>query len=602
MKRAPIRLPDFAGVALVDILANGVAMLIIVIVLSIASRIEREERTAAQVEEVATVMSRRFSTSLVLNSLAASPPAQLHDYQNSPLDQLRDPQLLPIFELHKNFVRELYSGAVWSRAELLREPNAMDAWLANFSEVQKLRVRADVYDIAQFYLALSILREHGVTVRHWHFLAGGLGRAAAGHCPPGVSAQDCDARAGGDGAGGGGDGSGDALSEWARGGGDGDEFADGDGDGSAWPPHGAGGDGAGGGGDAGAPFPGGASLGGDGLLGGAGTGEEGAAGTPGSASFPSARAGAAPRGLLGAPGRGGAGGAAQGLNALFRLSSPDSLRLDKEGLFGLSVADPTTEQVLAVLFQYVSELQATLDAGASPSAQLENFNAFLRRAFSAPPELDDDAREVLRALATEFEWSAWDPNDARTLEVNEVTRAVGEGAAFLLEPNRRLERVTVARPDAENARDVSERNDAADRMAVDGDRRQRRRASPELRLNAHPGVWRGLTLTLEHSGALLMPLHPRDPQAFRWRALAYVAPGFDDFIVGFAYAAVSDDGRITLQAEGNRARIFGSALRTAHTPARFGARAWLVALYGLLLLGLLAVFPLARRLSKGRRT
>ena len=93
--RSSRRMPDFAGVALVDILANGVAMLIIVIVVTIAARMEREERYAEQADEVATVMSHKFSTSLVLNSLAASPPARLHDYETSPLDRVLDPRPAP---------------------------------------------------------------------------------------------------------------------------------------------------------------------------------------------------------------------------------------------------------------------------------------------------------------------------------------------------------------------------------------------------------------------------------------------------------------------------------------------------------------------------
>ena len=64
-------------------------------------------------------MSHKFSTSLVLNSLAASPPARLHDYETSPMDQLLLPELLPILELHAGFVREFYSGTLWTRRQLL---------------------------------------------------------------------------------------------------------------------------------------------------------------------------------------------------------------------------------------------------------------------------------------------------------------------------------------------------------------------------------------------------------------------------------------------------------------------------------------------------
>ena len=185
------RMPDFAGVALVDILANGVAMLIIVIVLSIAARMEREERYAEQASEVATVMSHKFSTSLVLNSLAASPPARLHDYENSPLDRILDPEILPILELHGGFVREFYSGAIWTRRDLLEEHGGLGAWLAGLGDQARARLRVDVYDIPQFYVTMSILREHGIRVFHWHFLSGALSRREAARCPPGMAAKDC---------------------------------------------------------------------------------------------------------------------------------------------------------------------------------------------------------------------------------------------------------------------------------------------------------------------------------------------------------------------------------------------------------------------------
>ena len=190
-RRTSRRMPDFAGVALVDILANGVAILIIVIVVTIAARMEREERYAEQADEIAAVMSHKFSTSLVLNSLAASPPARLHDYDASPLDQVLDPDLLPILELHPGFVREFYSGTIWTRRELLEAHGGLGAWLAGFSDERKSRLRVDVYDIPQFYLTMSILREHGIRVFHWHFLAGALSPGEAARCPPGVAAKDC---------------------------------------------------------------------------------------------------------------------------------------------------------------------------------------------------------------------------------------------------------------------------------------------------------------------------------------------------------------------------------------------------------------------------
>ena len=136
-------------------------------------------------------MSHKFSTSLVLNSLAASPPARLHDYETSPLDRVLDPDLLPILELHRGFVREFYSGTIWTRRDLLREHGGLGAWLAGFSEEKKARLRVDVYDVPQFYLTMSILREHGIRVFHWHFIPAVLSLTEAARCPPGMAAKDC---------------------------------------------------------------------------------------------------------------------------------------------------------------------------------------------------------------------------------------------------------------------------------------------------------------------------------------------------------------------------------------------------------------------------
>ncbi len=568
-----MKMPDFAGTALVDILANGLAMLIIVIVLSISARGEREQRTASQVEEVETMMSRRFSTSLVLNSLAASPPARLHDYRASPLDQQYDPQILPILEFHRGFVREFYSGTIWSREQLLRKPNTMDDWLTGFDEERKLRLRADVYDIAQFYLVMSILRDHGISVRHWHFLSGGLGLDQVGHCPAGVAAQDC-------GTGGTGATTTPTLPTLAQGGGDGEatwppaEFASGADEQVATDSN---------------PFPGAATLGP--LPGGTGFSSF-ADGNLGdndglAASFPNARPGrslSSSQQSLGTT-------ANKGLR--FRLSSPESLRPNSERSLGLSNPDPSIEQVLTVLFDFIGKLQAILDAGASPSNYLVSFEQSLGRAFATLPRLDEATRTLISTLIWDvFQNLAQDPvpdlNTAiqpysadqhdRQLEISTLELSEQANTALIIEPNKRLQQVAVGR-----ARDDAQTLPEA--------------AAPVLRLNSYPDVWRGLALPLEWHSMLLMPLQQQHPEQLRWRAVAYIAPKFDDFIIGFVYAAVAADGRLLVQAEDNRASLNGRPLLTAHRQPLFGTRAWLVTLYAMLALCLLACLLLVRRVS-----
>ena len=574
--KSRVQMPDFAGTALVDILANGLAMLIIVIVLSISARGEREQRTASQVEEVETMMSRRFSTSLILNSLAASKPAQLHDYRNSPLDQEYDPQTLPILELHRDFVREFYSGAIWSREQLLREPNAMDDWLSGFDDARKLRLRTDVYDIAQFYLAMSILRDHNIVPRHWHFLPGGLGLKQAGACPPAVSAQDCGSV----------DGAGSMVTELPT---LTERTSDATGESNQWPPSDLT-SGAGGTDETDLnQFPSEATIG---LLPGATGFGAFAEGTPVeldplASSFPNARPGSGSSNQM-------SRGAQQSTGLRFRLSAPESVRQNNGQALSMGDTSPTVEQVLTVLFDFIGKLQEMLDAGVSPSDYLANFEQLLNRAFASLPTLDTQTHALMSTLiwdvfqnlarasqnlsensATGVQQSV----DADNQSLNIITLELADRAntALILAPNKRLQQVFVAQ--ARAARPVPEV------------------ARPMLRLNTYPDVWRGLSLPIESNSILLMSPKQQHINQLRWRAVAYIAPNFDDFIIGFIYATVDTDGRLVVPAEDNRVSLNGRPLLTPHHAPLFGARGWLVTLYAGLIVCLLGFLLLVRRMT-----
>ena len=77
-----------------------------------------------------------------------------------------------------------------------------------------------------------------------------------------------------------------------------------------------------------------------------------------------------------------------------------------------------------------------------------------------------------------------------------------------------------------------------------------------------------------------------EPDRTRWRAVAYVTPRLDDFIVGFVFAAVDGEGRLRMQADANRVQIDGRPLFTEYRESAFGSRGWLVSLYAALALGL----------------
>ena len=666
------RMPDFAGVALVDILANGVAMLIIVIVVSIAARMEREERYAEQASEVAAVMSHKFSTSLVLNSLAASPPARLHDYEASPLDQVLDPELLPILELHPGFVREFYSGTIWTRRDLLDERSGLSIWLAGFSDERKARLRVDVYDIAQFYLAMSILREHGIRVHHWHFLTGSLSPGDAARCPPGVAAKDC--------PGGGAEAPAPlpqlALDDLGRGGLGGTESP------LFEPPSGAG-QGPGGAGSTPGPMPGGVVPGIAGSAGagfaaeggvsgsagrglGARGGDPGATDTgrgslsspeaagrgrgfgsepgldPGAAatlgSFPNAREGGMEpspgggrgRSPRGGEGRGGSGQSSRAKGAQsgdgsqinLRIALPESIR--REAQTG-SAGVPALEAMFGIILHYLGELQDSLDTGGTPSRRIDSFAERIQRAFRAPPSITEAERQIARDLALKFALlphlgePAFRPDP---LALRSVPPGPGPDtdAVLVIEPNRLNDAVGVdrggegqgdkkralAKRDSEARSGERRANEGRDgklpgrgRTAEKQDSTLPGRGRAALALNAYPGIWKGLEIPIEPYSVLLMPPEVHEPERMRWRAVAYIAPGLDDFIVGFVFAAVDPQGRLRIQADANRVRLEGRPLFTEYRESAFGSRGWLVSLYAALAAGIL-LLGVAWRFLAGR--
>jgi len=172
-------LPGFTGVALADILANGVAMVVILIAITVSVRNAQEQERLEQAQDVSVLLSRELATSVVMNSLPTSPPSVLHDYERSPLDQNPQHSLMPILELRKEGVRNRYNGRLFRRREMLRQDNALDRYLQSLNPLQRQNLRLDVLSIRNFYIAMSIFKQNGVRPFHWHF----LGEAAGGQQP-----------------------------------------------------------------------------------------------------------------------------------------------------------------------------------------------------------------------------------------------------------------------------------------------------------------------------------------------------------------------------------------------------------------------------------
>ena len=60
------------------------------------------------------------------------------------------------------------------------------------------------------------------------------------------------------------------------------------------------------------------------------------------------------------------------------------------------------EGMFGIILHYLDELQDTLDAGGTPSPQIDGFAERIQRAFRAPPPLTEAQRHVARDLALKF--------------------------------------------------------------------------------------------------------------------------------------------------------------------------------------------------------
>ena len=119
MRRARIYLKP-GSVALADILANSVAVILILIITSLDVAQEKAQDELEKNADITSILSRQLSSSIVFNELPASAPARLHNYNTCQIAHDCNPMLAPIIELHKGYIRIFNADAKIYRNELLR--------------------------------------------------------------------------------------------------------------------------------------------------------------------------------------------------------------------------------------------------------------------------------------------------------------------------------------------------------------------------------------------------------------------------------------------------------------------------------------------------
>ena len=502
--------PPFAGVALADILANSAAIVIIMIVVTLMASHDQEQEKLEQTEDVAVLLSRELATSFVMNALPTSPPARLHDYVTWGPDRNPQHALMPILELHHGFVRDYYTGRVFRREELLRHDNALDVYLGGLREQQLAAIRIDVYSIREFYITMSILKAHGTSPRHWHFLAGAPGDASSG--------------------------AGTFLAGRLRR----DRSAPGMLEGET----GAG------------TNPSSSTLPEDVSLAGTLDSREryplddlGLAGRFGGA--PASEYLELPRtGAIGAPIRSGdtqgaepSGGAVESGTGTtrFRVARPPGPESPSELTFDLATA-------LRGLFAFMQSAQADADAGRE--SPLPDFD-FERDVLGRADEPLSAAEEgLVRSLADELSMPVENP--LGTMTVVSRTDPGRRGQAMAVSVNRPLYLAVWLRGPEQPARTGEEQT------------------SVTVQLGLHPAIYEGLRVPLGQDGVILMPMPATvpDPEP-RWRVVTVVNARVDDFVTGFVYAGLDDSGRLLLPVDENAVEIGGVGAESRYPVVRF---------------------------------
>lgn len=542
----------FFGIALADILANGVAVIILLITIIIADKYQAEQKKLEQADEIAVVLSRDLANSVVMNNLAASAPAMLHDYENSPLDVNPDHSIMPVLELHQTGVRHFYTGEFWTRGELLRQDNGLDTYLTTLTAEQRARLRTDVYEVAQFYLYRSLMQVHEVPLFHWHFSVYDPGDGTGAGDGTGTQQQRTAARAelqsffaGLGGEEGAREGDSERGNEEGNAGdtGNSSDFNDRDHRGAA------GGRGAG---DLGgqpwlSPYLGGGYPLDTQLL---SREQQAQQAAQAQAARAAARAGARSAagqnsdGTTGSPDgtgsqRGGVGTPSENANPRprrIRLASGEAFGPPQSGL-------PADDYVLLVaMLSTLKYLQGLVDAEQSPVHAIRTLTSlFMGFANQSLPLTEAEQVNI----------------DAMLYRLQEPTPELTLNHTIPLQLNPRP---------YTRAQLIAAVNTALYEVQIEHPEPLASSARVNLLFNEYPEIYQGLNIELMAGSTLFTPQYASDDE-YRWRAVAFVYPQLDDFVVGFLYAAIATDGALVLPADENGISIDGYPWTVARVAA-----------------------------------
>ncbi len=571
--------PDFGGVFLADILANGIAIIIILILIVVSSGHDKEVQRLEQVEDMSVLLSRDISTSVVMNALPTSPPVRLHHYDRDVLDRRPDERIMPILELHTDYVRNYYDGKTISSRDLLEADNALDRYLQLLGRQRLENLRVDVYSIRLFYVAMSIFKAHGHWPRHWHFLGYGeeglqlhdegqwvaeLSKEAENE--ESVPKEEQEENLWGDISPGGGDviGADDGVQEsgdpgWSLAIPDDletdlppSEF------GTAYPFDGQ------------RPF--GESESG-------GKGEETdisnlPAGSMAESEVERERLGDSMFSAFSEVMRGNfERGKRSGQDAInriqLRVASPARVDPEDQPTLVLNV-NFDFYSLLVALFGYMQTIQDEADSASHTRLPEYDVKSDLLPLVTSPPVLSSTEVTFFAKLYQSL--SGEPPEDQETITL-EAKMQEGIGQNFLaLQPNQLLHKAVILQSSSQNVSAFLPKE-----------------VGLRVRVGLYPEIYSGLELPIKENTLLLMPTQQKNPRELRWRVLTVVNPQRNDFVTAFVYAAIAPSGQLLLATEENFIYSSDAELATKYPISSLRNEQWTTFAYGgaslLLLLG-----------------
>ena len=563
----------FGGVALADILANGVSIIIMMIVITIMIKHEQEEKRLEQVEDVSVLLSRDLATSVVMNSLPTSPPARLHNYRTSPLDRNPTHTLMPIIELHTDYIRNYYTGEKISRDELLHNDNTFDRYIKTLNQNQLLRMRVDIYSIRLFYIVMSILKDYKKRPNHWHFIGypeGGSNNTSGNrHFAKGgeKTFTDKDTQT---------DKPGEGKSEQGEPG----EATKLESNANQGVPQSA----------ELHSRPGGLenyphddlAFKSGGLQ-----KQQAPEDLPGNISEPTserARVSDEMFDTLAQMLAQSTGGKSKPQSRLSRFRSARAAGSENEGqqLPGSENETMKLENfrlLLPALFAFMQEIQTEADAGGATHLAEYNFRRdVLQLLTKVPPPGTYPAMDVLFDRLNVTLSATLEQTDA-PLPVEQQQDEHLRTNALAVPINQRVQNAALLGNSMQEVRED-----------LPGE------VEATLHFGLYPAIFRGLRAPLKKDAVVLMPPDQKDPEEFRWRVVTMVNPEGDDFMTAFLYAALDDNRRLLIASEENALNISELRVTTIYPTLPFRNEQWLLLLYGIP--ALLIAFGVLRRTQK----